>query len=159
MFEGKTIQDRPQNIDRVATKNSKEALTFGRIIEEGKVNKAIKILEKANRGWVLPLNDETFEVLQQKLSEASEASDEILLKETPQEIHPAIYKSINSEMVKYAIKRTRGAAAPSEMNADGWRRILISDNFGNVGEQLRKSIAEMAKGLCQERSVNILPPS
>ena len=50
MFEGKTIQDRPQNIDRVATKNSKEALTFGRIIEEGKVNKAIKILEKANRG-------------------------------------------------------------------------------------------------------------
>ena len=59
-------------------------------------------------------------------------------------------------MVKYAIKRTRGAAAPSEMNADGWRRILISDNFGNVGEQLRKSIAEMAKGLCQERSVNYI---
>ena len=56
-------------------------------------------------------------------------------------------------MVKYAIKRTRGAAALSGTDVTGWRHILISDNFGNV-EELRKSIAEMAKGLCQERSVN-----
>ena len=33
------------------------------------------------------------------------------------------------------------------MDADGWRRKLISCNFGNVGEDLRKSIVEMAKRL------------
>ena len=40
------------------------------------------------------------------------------------------------------------------MNADGWRGILISDNFENVREDFRKSIVEMAKRLCQERSAN-----
>ena len=120
MFEGKTIQNRLQNNDRVTTNNNKEVLTFARLIEEGQVIKAIKILEKGNWGGILPLSDETFEILQQKHSDASEASDEILLKETPQEVHPVIYESINSEMVKGAIKRTRGAAGPSGMDADGW---------------------------------------
>ena len=87
MFEGKTIQDRLQNNDRVTASNNKDALTFAQLIEEGKVNKAIKILEKANKGGILPLSDET-----QKLPETSEASDEILLKETPQEVHPVIYE-------------------------------------------------------------------
>ena len=124
-----------------------EELTFVRLIEEEKVNKAIKILEKPNKGGILPLSDETIEILQQKHSEASEASDEILLKETHQEVHPVTYESINSEMVKDAIKRTRGAAGPSGMDTDGWRLILISGNFGNVAEDLRKSIAEMTKRL------------
>ena len=42
------------------------------------------------------------------------------------------------------------------MDTDRWYRILISDNFGNVGEDLQKSIAEMAKRLCQERSATYL---
>ena len=72
-----------QNNDRVTTNSNKEALTSARLIEEGKVNKAIKILEKANKGGIPPLSDETVEILQQKHPEASEASDEMLLKETP----------------------------------------------------------------------------
>ena len=39
-------------------------------------------------------------------------------------------------MVKDALKKTRGAADPSGMDTDGWCRILISGNFGNVGEDL-----------------------
>ena len=153
MFEGKIIQDRLQNNDRVTANNNKEALTFAQLIEEGKVNKAIK---KANKGEILPVSGETFEILQQKHPKTSEASDEILLKETPQEVHPVIYESINSEMVKDAIKKTRGAAGSSGMDADGWRCILISGNFENVGEEPQKSIAKMAEILCQERSANYL---
>ena len=59
-------------------------------------------------------------------------------------------------MVKDAIKKTRRAAGPSGMDADGWCRILISGNFRNVGEYFRKSIAEIAKRLWQERSANYL---
>ena len=97
MFEGKIIQDRIKNNDRVTTNKNKETLTFALLIEEGKVNKAIKILEKANKRGILPLSDETFEILQRKHPKASEASDNALLKETPQEVHPVSYKSINSE--------------------------------------------------------------
>ena len=43
----------------------------------------MKILEKVNKGGILSLSDETFEILQQKHSKASEASDDILLKGTP----------------------------------------------------------------------------
>ena len=64
MFERKTIQDRLQNIDGVTTSNNKEALFFARLIEEGKVNKTRKTFEKANKGGILPLSDETFEILQ-----------------------------------------------------------------------------------------------
>ena len=41
------------------------------------------------------------------------------------------------------------------MNAGGWRRILISGNLGNLGEEFRKSIAEMV----QKEIQIILPPS
>ena len=59
-------------------------------------------------------------------------------------------------MVKDAIKRTRGAAGSSGMDADGWRCILISGKFGDVGEEPQKSIAKMAEILCQGRSANYL---
>ena len=59
-------------------------------------------------------------------------------------------------MVKDAIKKTRGAAGPSVMDPDGCRHILILSNFGNVGVDLRKSIAEMAKRICHGRSANFL---
>ena len=91
-------------------------------------------MEKANKGEILPLSDETFEILQQKHPEASEEADNLLRKETHQEVHLVIYESINSEMVKDAIKKTRGAAGPSKIDAEGWRHTLISGNFENVGE-------------------------
>ena len=52
--------------------------------------------EEYTRG-IHSVSGERFEILQQKESEASEAdaSDDILLRETPQDAHPVIYKSIN----------------------------------------------------------------
>ena len=108
MFEGKTIQERLKIM--ITTKNNKEALIFARFIEEGNVNKAIKIIEQANKEGILPLSDKTFEILQQKHPRFSEASDDILLKEKSQEVHPVIYRSINSKIVNDATKKTRRAA-------------------------------------------------
>ena len=61
--EAKTIRDTLQNNNRVSTNTNKDALTFAQPIEERKVNKAIKNLEKANKGGILPLSDETLEIL------------------------------------------------------------------------------------------------
>ena len=58
-------------------------------------------------------------------------------------------------MVKDTIKKSREAAGPLGMNAGGWRRILISGNLENLGEEFRKSIAEMV----QKEIQIILPPS
>ena len=98
-------------------------------MDKGKVNKALKILERTNRGGILPLTDETFEILQEKHPKASIAPSEILLNDQVQEVHPVVYDSIDSDMIKEAIKKTRGSAGPSGLDAYGWRRILLSGNF------------------------------
>ena len=35
------------------------------------------------------------------------------------------------EQAVQAALHTKGAAGPSGLNADGWRRILVSRNYGN----------------------------
>ena len=66
VFEEKTIQYRLQNNDRATANKNEEALNFTRPIEQGNVNNTTKILEKANKVGILPLSNETFEILQRK---------------------------------------------------------------------------------------------
>ena len=51
-------------------------------MEDGKVNKALKLLESSNKGEILPVTEETFEVLLEKLPKASEASSDIFIEDT-----------------------------------------------------------------------------
>ena len=67
-------------------------------MEDGKVNKALKLLEGSN-GGILPLTEKTFEALLEKHPNASnKASNDILIEEV-QNAHPLIYGSIGSEHV------------------------------------------------------------
>ena len=95
-------------------------------MEDGKVNKALKLLESSNKGVILPLIEKTFEVL---LEKQPKASSDILIEEEVQNVHPVIYDSIDSEMVRDAIEKTRGFAGPLGLDTDGWRGILVSGNF------------------------------
>ena len=101
-------------------------------MENGKVNKALKLLESSNKGGTLPLTEETFEMLREKHPKTSEASNGILIEEEVQNVHPVIYDSIDSKMVTDAIIKTPSSAGPSGLDADGWSRILMSRNFGKV---------------------------
>ena len=125
-------------------------------MEDGKVNKALKLLESSNKGGMLPLTEETFEVLLEEYPKASETSSDILIEEEIQNIHSAIYDSIDSEMVRDAIKKTRGSAGLSGLDGDGWRRILMLRNFGTSGEDLRKTIVDITKRLCKDNTVKHL---
>ena len=95
-------------------------------MEDGKVNKALKLLESSNKGVILPLIEKTFEVL---LEKQPKASSDILIEEEVQNVHPVIYDSIDSEMVRDAIEKTRGSAGPLGLDTDGWPGILVSGNF------------------------------
>ena len=125
-------------------------------MENGKLSKALKLLESSNKGGILPLTEETFEVLLEKHPKVSEASSDILIQEEVQDVHPVIYDSIDSEMVRDAIEKTRGLAGSSGLDADGWRRILMSGNFGSSGEDLRKAIADMTKRPYRDNTVKHL---
>ena len=49
-----------------------------------------------------------------------------------------------------AAKTTQEGSGPSEMDADGWRRILVSRDYGDAGNDLRKAIALLIKKTCFE---------
>ena len=103
LVEGKTIQER---LFKDSTKNQsseRKATLFARFMVDGKVSKALNLLESSNKGGILPLTDETFEVLLEKHPKASEAPNDILIEEEVQNVHPVIYDSIDSEMVRDAI--------------------------------------------------------
>ena len=68
-------------------------------------------------------------MLLEKHPKASGASNDILIEEEVQNVHPAMYDSIDSELVRDTIKKTCGSADSSGLDADGWRRILMSGNF------------------------------
>ena len=55
-------------------------------MEDEKVNKALKLLESSNKGGILPLTKETFEVILEKHLKASEASNDILIQEEVQKV-------------------------------------------------------------------------
>ena len=89
-------------------------------------------------GGILPLNDETLDLLRQKHPEARNRQEDITLQGPMQSINPILFDEIDDEMIIKAAKNTKGGSAPSGMDADGWRKILVSRVYG-----------DSAKGICR----------
>ena len=93
-------------------------------------------------GGVLPLDEETVSLLKTKHPESQPCSDEAIVDFSAPPVHPVVFESINADSVKIASINTRGGAGPSGVDADGWRHILVSRNFGMVSEDLRNDLAQ-----------------
>ena len=119
-------------------------------MQKGDVNAALKLLTNNMNNGILPLNDDTLILLEQKHPEASEVQTGILLDQPPGRIHPIVYDAIDEDLVFNVASLTKGGSGPSGMDAEGWRRILCSSMFGTTNGDLRKALAEMIKRLCIE---------
>ena len=86
--------------------------------------------------------------MKQKHLYGKDAAPEVLLPDISEEINPINIHSINAESVKKTILKTKGAARPSGLDADGSKRILTSNQFNNSSNNLRKTFAEVIKKLC-----------
>ena len=53
-------------------------------------------------------------------------------------------------MIRIAAIRTKGGPGPSGMDADSWRRILASNNFGTSSSDLHKAFANVVQKLCTD---------
>ena len=65
-------------------------------------------------------------------------------------IDPVIFEELTPELIQSVALKTNGAAGPSLLQADEWRRILGSKLHGQHGTDLSKSISLLAKTLCTE---------
>ena len=147
LAEGTAIEDRIASTDRKSDIND-ISKKFKVLMQKGEVNAALKMLTNNMRNGILPLNDDTLLLLEQKHPEASELQEGILLDQLPQRIHPIVYDVIDEELVLNVAYLTKRGSGPSGTDAEGWRRIICSSAFGTTNLDLRKALAEMIKKLC-----------
>ena len=92
-------------------------------------------------------------LLQSKHPESSALNEDAVIDVEPIDIHPVVFNEITADSIKSAAMKTRGGAGPSGMDADGWRHILVSRNFGDASEELRTELAMCVRKLCTEKLV------
>ena len=80
----------------------------------------------------------------------------LMLPDIPEEIHPVKLDVIDAELVRKAAIKTRGGSGPSGLAADdGWRRIILSRNFGDSSSDLCQGLAEVIKKMCTVKDISV----
>ena len=64
--------------------------------------------------------------------------------------HESDYNKITGEMIREAALRTKGAGDPSNVDANGFQRILASKSFKKSGSNLCDTLAPLTRRLCTE---------
>ena len=124
---------------------------FAGLMKIGNVNGALKLLTDSMSGGILPLNEETLNLLIQKHPDSQEVGEEIILEGPIEEVHPIVFEEIDSTLIAKVASQIKGGSGPSGMDAQGWRKILVSKVYGQEGEDLRKVYAEVIKKMCREK--------
>ena len=101
-----------------------------RDMRKGNINSAMKLLANNIQNGVLSLDGQSLYQMKQKHPHDKVCRSRGIA--TRQEIHPIKFHSIDAENKKKAILKTKGAAGPSGLDAAGWKRILISNQFAEV---------------------------
>ena len=73
---------------------------------------------------------------------------EAMLQGPQKQIHNIVYEGVDKDLVKKTAIKTKRGCGPSGLDADNWRRILVSNQFGFSPLELRTSIANFVKWLC-----------
>ena len=77
-----------------------KGIPFARFMEDRKVSKTLKLLENANKGGILPLIDEIFEVLLKTHPKAYKARNDTLLEHLVQNVHSVTVLSQKSVLIQ-----------------------------------------------------------
>ena len=124
--------------------------TFASLMMQGKIQHALRLLQKEYNNGILPLNTNTMNELSNKHPYAQPKYAEMLLNGPIKRVSRVIYDQIDSVSIRKSAMKTKGSAGPLLLDADEWRRILGTTIFGSDAEDLRQSLAELTKILCTE---------
>ena len=155
--EGRTIQQRLQRSPRRPRSEQQLAHTFAKLMMEGKVRAALRLISKQEGGPPIALND-TIEIdeeihtvrdiLKQKHPEGKPVTQSAIAVSDPvmNEPHPVIFDEITGILFRSVALRTEGAAGPSGIDAQGWRRLCSS--FQLASSELCDALACLCKRIC-----------
>ena len=144
--ERPSTHDNPDNL----------AKSFAKLMMQGKVNAALRLLDRQETLGVAKMSEDVMTELRNLHPEAQPASADTLMSGDIPYFDPVRFTNIDDKAIATAALKTRGSAGPSGLDADGWRRMLVSKNFGKTGKDLRVSIAKMAQNLCSREVQEIV---
>ena len=142
--EGRTIQKRMEK--GKCTKDQQEKVFF-RLMLQGKVGAALRWVGD-NKAGLLDATSEVIDELISKHPRGKTAEEGSVLHGPTDKVEAVIFDSIDGQSIQMCAKRTEGAAGPSGLDSDGWKRILCSKQFAAKGRQLSEAIALMARRMC-----------
>ena len=148
--DGRAIQHKLKQQSRKDETSEHTAKVFAKLMMRGKVHAALRLLNKAESLGVAELTPETMQKLAELHPKAMPASELTLKEGEVPYFDPVVFTNIDEQSIAKAAMKTRGAAGPSGLDAEGWRRILISRNYGTTGKDLRTALAKMTQALCCE---------
>ena len=93
--------------------------------------------------------------LKQKHPEPAEILQNVLINGPIEFVPTNYFASIDESSIQKAAKLTKGAAGPSQFDADQFHRILCSKKFKNEGKTLREQIVILARNI----ATSIIDPS
>ena len=113
----KTIQKRLPQQQKPQTKEEK-AKIFAKLVLEGKVNAAIRLLDDDTSSGVLPLSTDAIKTLRQKHPDAKPSNDTMMLHGPFNYVNEKIFDGTNADLVRKCTIRTKGSHGPSELDAN-----------------------------------------
>ena len=149
--EGDAIQRRIPAYTYSDNSIDEKAKRFKNLIISGKINPALRLLkDDLSAGSILPINNESLELLHEKHPKARPLYDELILEGPVNKIERVIFDAITPELIQKIALKSKGAAGPSLLDAEEWKRMIGSKTFGNSGLDLCRSIASFAKILATD---------
>ena len=95
--------------------------TFAKLVFQGKLTAAIKLLDKESSSRLLNLSDEVFAQLKEKHPLPAEIEEECLLHGPVDLVPPGIFYLIGEQWIFDSALKTKGSAGPSGMDAELYR--------------------------------------
>lgn len=155
--EGRTIQHRLKSQHNQDQRSSDHtARVFAKLIMEGKVRAALRVISENNGGGLLNLESPA-------APNSTETVREALLKKHPpgkpltqsaivtmdnsiDEPHPVLFDRIDGDLIQSTALKTEGAAGPSGLDAAAWRRLCTS--FKSSSAELCDALAAVGRRIC-----------
>ena len=120
--EGRTIQDNLKTYE-FTSDIGRLSKQFRDRMKKGDINGALRLLTNNMSNGILPLNEDTLLLLEQKHPEGKPAVEmETIIKDPLERIHAIAFNEINEDIILKAASITKGGSGPSGM--DGEKSLL-----------------------------------
>ena len=133
LCESGTVQGK---LKAISKPQSEEHLskTFTKLMFEGKVKAAMKLLDEQDAGsaGVLTLSQSTINELKRKHPEANQADPSFLIDGQMPFVDPAMFHNITESTILKSALRTKGSVGPSGLDGEEFRCLRTLEAWGTI---------------------------